>query len=690
MDAGARRINDIFNGSRVLEIPFFQRAYVWDEEQWERLLEDVEMINQNSKPYFMGSIILKQQQTNTQGGHGDIRTVIDGQQRLTTLSVLLKVLCLKIGKMDWFNRDFRLRNGELALRHNHNDKDAFDMVMDLKEEANIEKKDKISRAYNYFKKNLNPDKVNFDAITYNILLVVIDLTPDEDEQQIFDTINSLGVKLTTAELLKNFFFGRNDIVQYEKYWKELFEKDEEIKEYWDTEITTGRFKRSFIDIFFHSFLQIKANDPSFSVKTEDKIQFSKVEKLFESFKSFIKDYYGEENELLLGEIKKYAISFKDSFDPDVVNSELHAKPGIDRINTIIFGLDTTTLIPYVLYIENNVLDSNIKDELYGFIEAFIMRRMIDRASTKNYNQLFTDRLILNRVLSKQEFLDYLVKQDDKVNYLPSDKQLENAMKTSILTNKYAAGVLYLIESGIRDRTKHSTQLLGLSKYSLEHVMPKKWRNHWVKPDTQQKVDERDRKLLTLGNLTIITQALNAYIRDANWETKKTGLSNASGLRKYAGGIDTFSDFMSNAEWDENVIDERTMFLFDKAQKIWEIPYQDVNRNIEIIKDLNDDFIPLNMNYVEKTISANDIRARILRIPKEVISKIDESMDSMTVIVNDTDQYRFTIDNSRTFFGGVTGFMREYHLLSTDDVASPKNIFWNNNIESNVVRIFIKI
>lgn len=60
MDAGKRTINDIFNGSRVLEIPFFQRAYVWGEEQWERLLEDAENTCRSNEPYFMGSAILKQ------------------------------------------------------------------------------------------------------------------------------------------------------------------------------------------------------------------------------------------------------------------------------------------------------------------------------------------------------------------------------------------------------------------------------------------------------------------------------------------------------------------------------------------------------------------------------------------------------------------------------------------------------
>ena len=86
MEAGKRTINDIFNGNRILEIPFFQRSYVWGEEQWERLLTDMETVSESNKPYFLGSVIMKQQNTNTQKSVGDVRTVVDGQQRMTTLN----------------------------------------------------------------------------------------------------------------------------------------------------------------------------------------------------------------------------------------------------------------------------------------------------------------------------------------------------------------------------------------------------------------------------------------------------------------------------------------------------------------------------------------------------------------------------------------------------------------------------
>ena len=133
--------------------------------------------------------------------------------------------------------------------------------------------------------------------------------------------------------------------------------------------------------------------------------------------------------------------------------------------------------------------------------------------------------------------------DDTGNRMPSDEEVKQAFHESILTNKYAAGVLYLIESKIRNRSMYSTALLGIGKYSLEHMMPKKWQNYWDNPGTSEMAKARDEILLTLGNLTIITQSLNASIRDTDWETKKAGKGDKGGLRKYAEGIETLSSFL---------------------------------------------------------------------------------------------------------------------------------------------------
>lgn len=114
------------------------------------------------------------------------------------------------------------------------------------------------------------------------------------------------------------------------------------------------------------------------------------------------------------------------------------------------------------------------------------------------------------------------KRDDKINAIPSDEEMEYAFLNNILINKQTAGILYFIESKIRNRQRQSTQLLGMEKYSLEHLMPKKWINHWSPTETEEQARNRDKKLATIGNLAIITQTLNTSIRDADWNTKKYG------------------------------------------------------------------------------------------------------------------------------------------------------------------------
>jgi Protein of unknown function DUF262/Protein of unknown function (DUF1524) len=567
MEAGKRTINDIFNGNRILEIPFFQRSYVWGEEQWDRLLEDMELVTETNKPYFLGSVILKQQITNSKKSVGDIRTVVDGQQRLTTLNIFFKVLCLKTGINTSFDRVFKLINNEIALEHNHNDIESFNKILSLDEDVELEGDNGIICAYNHIRKNIELAKIDFQNVLSNVMFVGIDLGVDEDEQQIFDTINSLGVRLTTAELLKNYFFGRDDLKSYEENWNDVFEKDSDTKEFWDREITAGRLKRNNIDLFFYSFLQIKIQDPKLRIRADIKKNLGKVEGLFESYKHLISEYHLSKSKLIQ-EIKNYAILYRKNIDYDVIDRQLTNEFGIERINTIIFGLENTTLLPYILFVLHKVPDYRERQKIFEYLESYIMKRMVCHASNKNYNRLFSEELIINNATTKEALRELIEKKSEKANYMPTDAELKTGFDESRLVNKQSAGILYLIESRIRNRAVHSTALLGLNRYSLEHLMPKRWENHWNSIKTEEERIIRNRKLLTLGNLTIITASLNSSIRDADWQTKKTGKKDKKGLNAYSSGLDTIKDFLGFDEWNEATIEQRADFLYEKARDIW--------------------------------------------------------------------------------------------------------------------------
>ena len=122
MDAHKAIITNIFNNSTLVEVPFFQRAYVWKEDLWGRMIEDMEFIVKTNKPHFFGSIILKEgRRPNLGENFTDCRTIVDGQQRLTTFLLFMKVLCLKLGQPTTFDCQFRIMGQSIALRHGRND-----------------------------------------------------------------------------------------------------------------------------------------------------------------------------------------------------------------------------------------------------------------------------------------------------------------------------------------------------------------------------------------------------------------------------------------------------------------------------------------------------------------------------------------------------------------------------------------
>ena len=570
MDAQKALITNIFNNATLIEVPFFQRPYVWNEELWAKFIEDMEYVVKTRKPHFLGAIILKDAGHPEPGAmYAQRRTIVDGQQRLTTFLLFMKVLCLKLNQMVTFDLQFRIMGQEIALRHGKNDAAAFETVIsadNLQKIHNQIPSSKIIEAYNYFIDHVDASKLDIMTIFMNAQFVRIDLTVDEDEQQIFDTINSLGVRLTTAELLKNYFFSRQDIALYNKIWVEIFEKDADTRAYWSQEFEMGRITRSLIDVFFDSYFQIFVQDSRFKVSAEDKIAYSRVEHLAKSYQDFINVYCNGDKQIILESMPVYANMFRKIFDPDCINKQMPQQQGIERINVIIFGLKSTTLIPYVLYLACNVEDQTEFCLMMGILESYIMRRMVIRATTKNYNNLFVS-LILNKINSSESLLTFLKRIGDGTTYVTSDEELLDGFNTSKLNNLQAKGVIYFIESGKRPEMS-AVALLGFKQYSLEHLMPRKWRNHWEPCASEELERVRDQKLQTLGNFAIITQSLNTSISDADWSTKKAGKRGNPGLNQCAAGLLTMENVLTENHWDESNIESRAEWLWEQAKVLW--------------------------------------------------------------------------------------------------------------------------
>ena len=572
MDAGTKQLADILNGNRILEVPYYQRSYVWKEDQWSRFLSDMEYITSTGKDYFLGSIILKQQPTGI--SQFDLQSIIDGQQRFTTFALFFKSLCLKTDDMETFDSKFTVRDKKakarlLAIRHSINDRKDFEAVMGLDEDSpyTSETKSNIINCYNYFQENINPEKLDVDVLLNHVIFIGISLQQGEDEQVIFDTINSLGVRLTTGELLKNYFFTESTREEYEELWMPIFEKNRELANYWDAEVVTGRLKRANIDFFFTAYLNIKIQDPNIKVSADHKIRYRRSEGLFNNYKDLIGTYNLNKKDMIY-DILEYALIYHDHINPKIAEGEIPGTPGIERINFLIFALEYTAIVPYVLYLLKNVADMEERNAMFGYIESYVLRRLICKSDNKNYSDLFSENLIYRQINTLDSLKDYIENREDgQALVLPRDKQIVKACHKNKYPNKKALAILYLLETSIREGKPHATKLYPFERYTLEHIMPRSWKENWVlcEPYTE---DDREDAIYCLGNLAMLPAKLNTSISNASWYDKKNGKGKNLGMSHYAADIETLADVIIAQVWDESAITKRADWLAEIMNKIW--------------------------------------------------------------------------------------------------------------------------
>ena len=568
MEAGRRDITMIFSKARTLEIPFFQRSYVWEKDEWERFADDLVQVSAADKGYFLGAIILKQKHTGSDT-KGDYRIVIDGQQRLTSLVLLFRVLC------DWANRPtlfsdlFRNLEGKLILQHNHNDIDVFEAIASgagvSDERRRVYAENRVLCAYDYFlARRPTLEGVDPMALVKNLYFVGIDLNADEDEQQIFDTINSLGVDLTTAELLKNELYDRSQLALFEQTWLPSFEESEQVKQYWSQAVTAGRARRQNIDLFLQSFLSIQPDVP---------VEI-RVSNLFREYRGYLANHVND-REAFIEELAFSADLYRRNIEPENLEQAIDMDAPIERLNVAIFGLQTTTVLSLVLRILRTVGNRGERDAMLRLLESYLVRRLVSGATTNYYNQFFAS-LARRDVKSYDSLVGVLTESVDLSRHLPSDSEFAEGFQDANLTHAQARVVLYLLEGSIRDEERHSTALAGYRHYTLEHVMPKKWRNHWGHLPADEAI-ERDRLVLKMGNFTLLSAALNRSVRDASWEAKRAGTDGHGGLRRFGSGLEIFDEDLERPAWTETTIRERGARLARQAVEVWPYPQAPAGR-----------------------------------------------------------------------------------------------------------------
>ena len=149
---------------------------------------------------------------------------------------------------------------------------------------------------------------------------------------------------------------------------------------------------------------------------------------------------GSNKNSFINNLIEYANLYQNNINPNFLNEDISRDSYIERLNIVAFGLNTTTIIPYILFTLKDVESSHEQNNMFKLIETYLVRRLICKETTKNYNNLFAS-LIRNKVSSYEELLVKLCENEDSTNIMPNNEELKRCFEESILTNQQAKTVL---------------------------------------------------------------------------------------------------------------------------------------------------------------------------------------------------------------------------------------------------------
>ena len=615
MKADALTLRVLFDGTVTYEVPPFQRPYVWNEEdQWQPLWDDIlQVVNANiecpdakdqseSPSHFLGAVVLKLRET--PAGEVSKRSVIDGQQRLTTLQLLLDAAHLVIGEHGdkgdaesllelVFNRAERFCQtpSRFKLWPSRVDRHAFEHVMDNEMEMTPEAlASRIHQAHSFFVSSIlewadvsgDPVKVTArlktlaQVLQQHLQIVSINLSDSDDDQLIFETLNDRGTPLLAADLIKNYVFqqceeiGADVDTWSEKYWQD-FDED-----WWRDQVAQGRLYRSRIDLFLQYWLTMRMRAEISS------------EAVFARFKMFADKFLHsrDDAEHFLKGLRSDADMYRD-----LVTKEGNS-PAAGFYALVVEALELGSFIPLLLWLisdNHNVPDTEARRALNA-VESMAVRRTLLRMTTKDFNNLVVatlkelDGKPMAEVGSVVEA--YLSGQTADARSWPSDDQLHEQLPSIRLYGNVKQSRLRVILSKLELhlRTQREENVTLPTKLEIEHIMPRGWRTYWgadIHGDDDLAA-KRDFLVDTLGNLTLVTKKLNGTLSNRPWRDADAAKLASIG-RDLGGGkrslLNHYSVLVLNKDivesheeaWTEGNILERSRQLTATLISIWPRP-----------------------------------------------------------------------------------------------------------------------
>jgi len=618
MEAKARAIGKLLEERTRFTVPIYQRHYEWERnEQWEPLWNDIqdkadEVLQGTVHNYahYMGALILSEGKAKL--GEVPIKQVIDGQQRLTTFQLFLSAL-KRVAAEKGLTKlaaviESNLTNDKPQLMEQPEiekyklwptryDRAIYADVIDLSFSTLRDKypgfyfrngtlvagrAPRVLAALYYFYEAIDgfleadPEAIEdrlkalSDAVLTHFSIVVISIDEEDDAQTIFATLNARGKPLSAMDLIRNDIFqraptGKAAEALFDKKWTPEFED-----RFWDAEERQGRLTRKRIEYFLANVL------------AAERAEVINLTKIYPEYRQFAKRSSFNSVEEELDRLLAYAPAYRG-----LRNTE--GSTSLNRIAKHLAEWDITTAFPLVMSAELAMKDEpESLSELYSILEAYTIRRAYCGLTSKGYNNFFLSaiRNLRETAWNAKSFGKFLLGQTAESARFPSDEEFKTAVATQRI---YRQGwerrtrvILEAIELWVR--TSKDDAIKIQSGFTVEHIMPAKWAKHWPLPcgkiaptqdfyaalvnfkmsDSEAKeVRDREAALDTLGNLTLVTQPLNAAISNGSFLDKRTELARSALILN--------RDVVKLSEWTEVQINQRGLRLAEAAAKRWPRP-----------------------------------------------------------------------------------------------------------------------
>ncbi|GAA8138257.1 DUF262 domain-containing protein [Helicobacter pylori] len=601
MQATQSTINDFFAlTGTIFSIPVYQRNYTWKKENCKKLLQDILSISQNKKTHFMGSITYILHLIDDEKSLRKLQefVIIDGQQRVTTIMLLLKAIETKIqneGIKKEIDNLLNLSGQRLRLKPIKSDKEAFDLVMQNRSHE-LQGESHIRNSYKFFTKELERyiskeyriEEIYGAFLWLKIVAIGLELGED-DPQVVFESINATGVQLKGLDLIRNYLMGENSENQkhlYDTYWVPL--------ENWLGEKDLNDFIKTYLRIYF-----------------EDKVKEGERE-VYYALKAHHRDNFPNDIQGLMSDMREYGRIYQIFLDRDhhflergdsyqLANLRLHIK---DLIK-IKFGVAKPFILRCARDFEEGKLDYENFCEILQILISYFVRRSVCGDLTAVLNKvLYSLYKQLGENVSADALKRYLGKSVGQAAF-PNDDKIKAAF---LVRNAYAANqvckfILLEIEKLSNAEPPKEENL------EVEHFYPKTPTQEWRDMVGDYFTFEQD-YLNNFGNLTLSGQ--NQKLGNKPYEAKIELMEQHSSLH--------LNDYFINNthSWGIEEVKARSEYLADQFCQVGlfkDLPKE--YRTREISKTLDDDLTSHNLQSVKLP----NQRRQIIRNAKELANAV---------------------------------------------------------------------